>query len=149
MNALIEAANRGIKIKIITCGVHEGCPKSHHAFAPRNKANCARLINGVQEKYKNNIEVYEFNQGNKGLHKKAMIIDDHVIAGSSNLGYKSLVTTSDHELNFFAQSKEFAEKTMKVFNDDIQRSTKRENFSLSATETVRTHTHSALGFLIG
>jgi HKD family nuclease len=149
MNALMAAANRGVKIKIITCGVHEGCPKSHYAFAPRNKANCAHLVNGVEDKYKNNIEVYEFQQGNRGLHKKAMIIDDHVIAGSSNLGYKSLVTTSDHELNFFAQSKEFAQATMKVFQDDIHRSFKRTDFSLSISETARTHTHRALAFLIG
>jgi phosphatidylserine/phosphatidylglycerophosphate/cardiolipin synthase-like enzyme len=149
MNALIAAGNRGVKITIITCGVHEGGPTSHHIFGPRNKANCAHLYNAVNEEHRKNIEVYEYNQGNNGLHKKAIIIDDTVIAGSSNLGYKSLVTTNDHELNFFASSRAFAEATRKVFQTDIKRSYRRLDFSLKTKEHFMNHAHRNLAFLIG
>lgn len=127
MNALINAANRGVKIKIITAGIYANCPLSHYAFGPRNKYNYAYLINSVSEEMKDNIEVFEFQQIKKGNHKKVIVIDDQVIAGSSNCGYKSLVTCSDHELNFFAKSREFADETLKVCEEDIRHSVKVQN----------------------
>lgn len=149
MNALIDAANRGVKIKIITCGVYENCPMSHHTFGPRNKSNCTHLVQSVKPEHRVNVEIYEFQQRKIGNHKKAIIIDDYVIAGSSNLGYKSLVTTSDHELNFIAKSRSFADKTMEVFQTDINHSHPRSDFSLSFNEKTRTFSHESLAFLIG
>lgn len=47
------------------------------------------------------------------------MFDDHtVLAGSSNFGYKSLVTSSDHEVNFVAKSEDFAQKTLAICEED-------------------------------
>ena len=150
MNALIDAAKRGVKIKVITAGVYKDCPTSHLAFGPRNKYNYSFLLKSLSEQEKSNIEIYEFQQIKKGLHKKVILIDDLVIAGSSNLGYKSLETASDHELNFFAKSKSFVEATMKICDVDIKYSKKIENsIDLSITEYFQAFMHRLLAPLIG
>jgi len=150
MNALIDAANRGVKITIITCGEYENCPRSHHAFGPRNKYNCARLVNSVRPEFKNNIEIYEFQQYRTGHHKKAVIIDNCVIAGSSNLGYKSLEVGADNEVNFVVDNSEtFVQRTWAIFNDDILHSVRRTDFSLSTNDYVKTGIHRSIAFLVG
>ena len=57
-----------------------------------------------------------------------MILFDrkYVLAGSSNFGYKSLETTSDHEVNFLADSPKFAQETYKVCALDMKLSKKVE-----------------------
>ncbi len=123
--ALVRAVKRGVKLKLITAGVFRDAPNGQKIFGPRNKANYVRLLNRLSADEKKNVEIYEFTQAKKGLHKKVMIFDKrHVLAGSSNFGYKSLVTTSDHEVNFLADSTHFAEQTYKIFEQDIQRSTR-------------------------
>lgn len=150
MKALIEAAERGVNIKIITSGIYKDCPSSHFAFGPRNKCNYAYLINSLSEERKEAVEVYEFQQIKKGNHKKVILIDDRVIAGSSNLGYKSLETASDHELNFFARSKQFAEETMKICDLDIQYSKKIENPTiLTTSDYFQAFLHKMMAPLIG
>lgn len=150
MNALIEAAKRGVKIKIITSGVYKDCPASHLAFGPRNKYNYAYLVRSLPKDKRGNVEVYEFQQKKKGNHKKVIVIDDHVIAGSSNLGYKSLHTTSDHELNFFAKSQQFADETMKICDLDIKYSQKVHDMtSLSIRDYMKAAMHRVLAPLIG
>lgn len=157
MEALVEAANRGVKVTIITAGVFnnvEGrkdwCPATHKVFGPRNKYNYTRLYNNVELANRKNIEVYEFEQQRKGLHKKVIIVDDHVLAGSSNLGYKSLMTTSDNELNFITSSAEFANATMEVCAEDIRHSIKIERIGpLSAMTKLAAAFHSSFSNLIG
>jgi hypothetical protein len=150
MNALIAAAKRGIKIELITSGVYENCPNSHYVFGPRNKYNYAYLVNSLPESARENVKIYEYQQHKKGNHKKVVIIDDTVIAGSSNLGYKSLVTTSDHEINFFASSKQFAEETYKVCKVDIDRSKEvTGRITLTVGEYVKAALHRLMAPLIG
>ncbi len=149
LQALVRAAARGVKIKIITCGVYENCPKSHYVFGPRNKYNYARLIDLVASDKRENIEIFEFRQHKKGNHKKAIVIDDYVIGGSSNLGYKSLLPMSDHELNFVARSKMFAQETLKIFDVDQAHSAHIEDFSLSYPEYFKAGLHRILAPLIG
>ena len=115
MQALIEAANRGVKIKIITNGYNEkASPRGHQFFAPRNRCNYAYLKNNVNPEARKNIQVFEFKVRKTTLHKKVVICDDYVISGSSNLGYKSLVTMSDHEMNFVTKSKKLADQSAKI-----------------------------------
>lgn len=150
MKALIEAAERGVKIKIITAGIYKSCPASHFIFAPRNKYNYAYLTRSVSKEKRANIEVYEFEQEKKATHKKAIVVDDYVIAGSSNLGYKSLVTTSDHELNFFAKSQTFADETLKICDIDIQCSKKiQDPTRLMISDYFQAAFHRLLAPLIG
>ncbi|MBA2369126.1 MAG: hypothetical protein H0V82_08910 [Candidatus Protochlamydia sp.] len=149
MQALIGAAKRGVKVQIITTNVYKDGPLSHYAFGPRNKYNYSYLINSLPEEYKSNVEVYEYQQKNTGNHKKVIIVDDCVIAGSSNLGYKSLVTTSDHELNFFARSAQFADETMKICTIDMCHSEKIKDFNLTFSEYFRAAVHRLMAPLVG
>lgn len=148
--ALAKAAERGVKIKIITTGIYKDCPNSHYVFGSRNKANYSNLVRSISKENRANVEVYEYQQKKKGNHKKVILIDNNVIAGSSNLGYKSLVTTSDHELNFFANSKEFANETMKICNIDINHSQKiADPTQLTAKEYIEAAMHRVMAPLIG
>lgn len=150
MEAFIGAANRGVQITIITNGVHPSCPGSHRVFAPRNKYNYTYLARSVTKEAQQNIQVYEYRQGNKGLHKKVMLIDDRVIAGSSNIGYKSLVTCADHELNFSAVSAAFAAQTLNICMVDISRSIKIEDpTQIDFSDYLKATIHRILAPIIG
>lgn len=150
MDALIEAANRGIKIRIITSNIYENCPNSHYIFGARNQYNYNYLVENVSEEKKENIEIFEFRQNKKGNHKKVIVIDDYVIAGSSNLGYKSLVSTSDHELNFIARSKGFVKETLNICEIDILHSKKIDApNALSLSQKIKVVLHRFLAPLIG
>jgi phosphatidylserine/phosphatidylglycerophosphate/cardiolipin synthase-like enzyme len=154
--ALIAAAKRGVKIEIITCGIYTNCPISHKIFGPRNKYNYSKIMNALSAEERRNVSIYEFQGYKKGNHKKLIIVDDEtVIAGSSNLGYKSLVTGSDHELNFVAKSKKLAQETLRICQIDKDHSErvikKEENsrWSLSIREHYRAWMHNLLSPLIG
>ncbi|MBX3720149.1 MAG: hypothetical protein KF898_10920 [Parachlamydiales bacterium] len=120
MAALKEAVEqRGVQIEIITCGETVNCPMSQKTFGPYNKWNWVKLANQLEPEYRQNLKVFLYEQKKKGLHKKVIVFDDHtVLAGSSNFGYKSLVTSSDHEVNFVAKSEDFAKKTLAICEED-------------------------------
>jgi phosphatidylserine/phosphatidylglycerophosphate/cardiolipin synthase-like enzyme len=115
LNALVNAANRGVKITLITNGNNNGStPITHHIFGPRNQHNYNQLLKKVSPKAKENIAIYEFKVPNTTLHKKVIVVDDYVIGGSSNLGYKSLVTMSDDEINFVVHNNLLAERVTEI-----------------------------------
>lgn len=122
MDALICAASRGVKVAIVTAGITKGCPNGQYFFGPSNRYNYSYLVNSLPEKARENVEVYEYKQKKKGLHKKVMIVDDFVLAGSSNMGYKSLALSGDHEMNFEAESEKFAEQTKRIVFQDMSKS---------------------------
>ncbi len=121
LNELAAAARRGVKITIITNGFinSKKSPLGHAVFAPRNRYNYRLLAKKIGERHKENLKVYEFKVKNTTLHKKVIIIDDYVVSGSSNLGYKSLETMSDHEINFITKHRGFADKTHDVVQIDV------------------------------
>ena len=128
MQALKEAVERGVKVEIITAAATENCPNGQLLFGPYNRWHWAHLAAIVKPEVQQNIEIYAYQQKKeKGLHKKVIVVDDTVLAGSSNFGYKSLVTSSDHESNFVAKSKPFAERTLAVCEEDKARSKRIKN----------------------
>lgn len=159
MQALIEAANRGVKMTIITNGfIPESSPRSHGIFAARNRYNYVDLINSVKPEVRDNIEVFEFEVNKITLHKKVIVVDDYVIAGNSNLGYKSLVTMSDHEMNFVTKSQTFADRTSAVAKIDAQvggdikgsRNAKKiDNFRLDFKDLLIAANHKLFAPLLG
>lgn len=125
-DALLKAAQRGVKITIVTNGFTQKIsPLTHQFFGPRSEYHLAKLM-----KREKNIECRLFNVAKTSLHKKVMVIDDAVLAGSSNLGYKSLVTMSDHEINFVTEGKEFADRTVEIIEVDQRYSAPFKDSSL-------------------
>lgn len=123
MKALIDAAKRGVKITIISAGMTKNAPNSQLFFGPRNRYNYYYLVTSLTEEERENVTVYEYSQRRKGNHKKVTIIDDQIFAGSSNMGYKSLVLMGDHEMNFQTKSQKLVDLTIKkVIKEDINRS---------------------------
>ncbi len=149
--ALINAANRGVRITIITCGVSQKVSNGQRLFAPRNKFNYVELLHLIESNRRENVEIYEYTQSYKGLHKKVMIFDKrYVLAGSSNLGYKSLVTTSDHEVNFLSLSPKFAKNCIEICDIDKKLSQKVDNNTqLSISDYLVAGMHSIAAPLIG
>jgi phosphatidylserine/phosphatidylglycerophosphate/cardiolipin synthase-like enzyme len=148
--ALARAVTRGVKVVVITCGVFPGCPKSHYFFASRSKYNLNSLLNRVSQVYWKNISVFEFQNERTTYHKKVIVIDDTVIGGSSNFGYKSLVTNSDHEMFFVAKSRDLSRKTKDILEIDKAHS-KVVSFpiQLSCDEYLRTLFNRILAPLFG
>ncbi|NGX58449.1 MAG: Cardiolipin synthase [Chlamydiae bacterium] len=121
---LIRKVNDGVRLTIVTNGNESYSPKGHRMFGPRNRYAYAKIYARVNEENRDLIKVYEFGRGehnlpkNTTLHKKVIVVDNKVIAGSSNLGYKSTVSSSDHEINFVLESDDAAEATIEVIKDD-------------------------------
>lgn len=151
-DALVNAANRGIPITLITNGCDENSPMSHKVFGPRNGFNYIGLKDAIHKNHQKNIEIYEFKVPKTTLHKKVIVVDDTVIAGSSNFGYKSLGPNSDHEINFIAKNSAFAEQTLATIQVDCDKQHARlisKLKSFTIPEFMRTASHSLMGFLIG
>jgi hypothetical protein len=148
--ALLDAIRRGVRIRIITNGETPNCPNSHHVFGARNTAEVLRFAGELTEEQKERFEAFEFTQYKMGNHKKVVVIDDVVVAGSSNLGTKSLRTVADDEINFVAQSAELAAQTLAVCDQDVAHSRPIDlEARLSARERFKAFHHSLMGSLIG
>ncbi|HEV3270100.1 MAG TPA: phospholipase D-like domain-containing protein [Candidatus Rhabdochlamydia sp.] len=150
-DALVNAANRGIAITLITNGYDKNSPMGHKAFGPRNRFNYLALKNEVHKEYQENMNTYEFRVPQTTLHKKVIVVDDTVIAGSSNFGYKSLGPNSDHEINFIGKSPSFAERTLATIAVDYQEEHSKISTAerLTIPEIARAIIHSLSAFMIG
>ncbi len=126
LNALARKVNQGVRLVIVTNGNENFSPKGHKFFGSRNRVEIFRLKKRVHRRNLGNVSVYEYGRKEKNLprktslHKKVIVVDDEVFAGSGNLGYKSLVTNSDHEINFVVTSPAFANRTIAVIMDDAE-----------------------------
>lgn len=154
MSALIKAVERGVKITMITSGLHKNSPHSHKLFAPRTKYNYSYLMKSLSPENKKNVKIYEFSGDNLTNHKKLIIIDNKtIIAGNSNLGYKSLVASSDHEFNFIAESDVLAKKTLEICEIDKQHSIcvneKENEWKITYFEYLATFLHRIFAFICG
>lgn len=152
-NALIRAVNRGVKLVLITNGNHKTSPGSHQLFGDRNRHHYQELLKRIKPVYKKNVHIYEFNVKKTTLHKKVVVVDNTVFGGSSNLGYKSLETMSDHEMNFMAEGAQFAKAVIKILRTDRIREVHAEkiqgNSKLSFCQKWAVLRHKLLAPLIG
>lgn len=127
LDLLAQKVNNGVELTIVTNGCGSSSPLGHQIFGPRNRYNIGKLFSKVHEENRSLVQAFEYGQKAVNLprmttlHKKVVVIDDTVIAGSSNLGYKSTKISSDHEINFVFTSRQVAEATREVIFDDIHK----------------------------
>lgn len=152
-DALVRAANRGINVYIVTNGFESSAsPLSHKLFGLRNQYNCAQLVRAVDKKAKQNIDIREFKVKSVTLHNKVVVVDDYLITGSSNIGYKSLVTMSDHEICCVVKNSQLADlSVLRAYIDGrskySQRSVNPE--AISPCQAIVAGLHRTLAPLIG
>ncbi len=119
IDALSNAAKRGVKIEIITNSKGKETPWAHRFFADLAQNKYRQLF---EKEGHENVKVHEFYRANTTYHKKVIVVDDrHTAFGSSNLGKKSLdEDAADYEFNGIVESPEFAQETMRVLQKDIE-----------------------------
>jgi phosphatidylserine/phosphatidylglycerophosphate/cardiolipin synthase-like enzyme len=126
--ALMQAVKRGVKVHVISNGVHDNSPESTRFISLPNrlyyiptfygrtfgffdKSKCQKMPVGA-------VKIYEYNVFDILYHKKVMIVDNHTfVVGSYNLGFRS--DNSDHELIMIIQNSEVAHKARTILQRDI------------------------------
>lgn len=118
LDALIEAAGRGVEIEIITNSKEKQAPGAHHFFMELGAEKYKQLFTCPGHSH---VRLHEYNRANTTYHKKIVVIDGEYTAfGSSNFGYKSLnELPSDFEFNGMMHSQAFAAQTLRVLDRDI------------------------------
>jgi phosphatidylserine/phosphatidylglycerophosphate/cardiolipin synthase-like enzyme len=131
--ALMEAANRGVKLTIVTNGISEFSPISIHFFGWGNRLSYLPMFYGntyhfwdatyVASLPVKNTHIYEYSLPDMLLHKKMMLIDGKIfVVGSYNMSLKS--ACGDYELIIVLDSEEIAHDAMKVHQTDLKHSIK-------------------------
>jgi phosphatidylserine/phosphatidylglycerophosphate/cardiolipin synthase-like enzyme len=114
-DALIEAANRGVRIILTTNKLMVKSPGAHIFFAELSRHKAHSLFQGRPNPH---IEVYEHSVPHTTYHKKAIVFDGKVsLVGSSNIGRKSL-DGSDYESNLKIESESFAKQLLASLTTD-------------------------------
>lgn len=121
--ALVVALARGVHVHIISNSDHAGTPATHCVYVPRSQEVCRRLLRmtlklRMPTTLRQNLHIYEFISPGCTYHKKALVIDDQVWLGNSNLGDKSLKLAADDEVNICVRSADLAEQTVRVLQVD-------------------------------
>jgi phosphatidylserine/phosphatidylglycerophosphate/cardiolipin synthase-like enzyme len=142
LDALRQTANRGVKTTLITSTGGKNSAHSEKFFGHRNLVCLHDLYHRVDQNKKKNLQFYAYKQGKNGLHKKVVIVDDYICAGSSNMGEKSLVLTGDHEMNFEAQSRALIDVAMQIVETDKHFSTKITSPSITVSNRFWALIHS-------
>jgi phosphatidylserine/phosphatidylglycerophosphate/cardiolipin synthase-like enzyme len=119
IDALSNAAKRGVKIHLITNSKDKEAPLAHRFFVDLAQNNYRQLF---EKEGHQNIKVHEFYRANTTYHKKVAVIDDRYTGfGSSNLGTKSIEENpADYEFNGIVDSSVFAAETMRVLHKDME-----------------------------
>lgn len=151
IEALQAAVRRGVRLKIITTDVYKGCPKSHNLFGPNNLKVLDEFLAPFSEEEKKRVSILVYRERKMGLHKKVIIFDrKYILAGSSNFGFKSLVTAADYEINFLLKSVTIAKKTIAVFKEDELLSVKLSHpFKISTNKILLSYFYRQLSFIWG
>jgi len=122
---LAKAVDRGVRVKIITNGYDKKLsPAGHSTFFFYSRWCYKKLRDAVKNKTKlSRLSYLEFVACNTTLHKKIILFGNHTLfCGNGNLGYKSLKTTADHELNLIIESKQHVLQAKKEVLNDIKKS---------------------------
>lgn len=119
--ALKRAAERGVKIKILTNRVAGNSPRLHVTFAFENVKRALQLASCSK-----NVEVYYWNVPNITYHKKVIVFGEHsMIVGSGNLGVLSLQNHA-YETNFTINSDASVKQELAYLNEDFEKHATRE-----------------------
>lgn len=120
--ALIDAVKRGVKLTLITNGVHDLSPVGSKLFGWGNRISYAPLFYGdtsITPLELGNTHIYEYYVRDMFLHKKIMLIDKRkLVMGSYNLSFKS--AHGDYELILVIDSEEVAKDIQKVHERDLK-----------------------------
>ncbi len=130
MESLIDAANRGIQIQILTPG--EKIDQNYLRIASRNR--WGSLLRA-------GIEIYEYQPSM--YHAKKMIVDDHFVSiGSTNFDNRSFRLNDETNVNVL--NPDFGAQMTAYYLEDLENSTR---ITLEDWEN-RPFTHRVLGWII-
>ena len=105
LTALKTASRRGVEVKLLL-------PKKGDSWAAKYATNSYIL-----DVLESDIEVYHYCKGM--IHAKTMVIDGEFSSvGTSNMDYRSFEI--NFEINALIYNKEFSQKMIAIFNDDIE-----------------------------
>ncbi|CAM2154553.1 cardiolipin synthase A/B [Pararobbsia alpina] len=108
INALVEAAKRGVRIRIITPGQRIDT----HTVREASRACWGRLLEA-------GIEMYEYQP--TMFHCKVLVVDEYMVSvGSTNFDSRSFKLNDEANLNIF--DRDFARQQTAIFEKDIERS---------------------------
>lgn len=112
LKALSAAAERGVRITLLTNRLDGKSPLLHCGFTELSRSAASKLSRYAA------VELYEYAVPRSTLHKKAIVIDSTTtFLGSSNLGRKSLNST-DYEINLRVDSPPFAAAVLQSIESD-------------------------------
>lgn len=120
--ALANAANRGVKIQILTNYNTPNSPKIHKIFGDKSIFH-VRKIARQETKNQKNITLFYWDIKDSTNHQKYILIDDqYTLCGSSNFGYKGFNSMSDYEQNVLIDSQTLNKDLKNHFVRDLKNS---------------------------
>ncbi|MCH9609344.1 MAG: Cardiolipin synthase [Chlamydiales bacterium] len=133
INSLANASDRGLKLTVVTNGINDRAPPYTKNFSYANRVYFIPLLYGrnytLWEKKKcekaplKSAAVYEYFVEDIVYHKKVMVVDRrYFVIGCYNLNKHS--DFCDYELVMVIDSKELAQKAVKIFERDVEHSIK-------------------------
>ncbi|MDH6152182.1 MULTISPECIES: cardiolipin synthase [Paraburkholderia] len=108
INAIVEAAKRGVKVQIVTPGKRIDT----HTVREASRACWGDLL-------KVGVEIYEFQP--TMFHCKLLVVDEYLVSvGSTNFDSRSFKLNDEANLNIY--DRDFARQQTAAFDDDIAKS---------------------------
>jgi cardiolipin synthase len=108
INALVEAARRGVRVRIVTPGKRIDT----HTVREASRACWGDLLAA-------GIEIHEYQP--TMFHCKLLVVDDYLVSvGSTNFDSRSFKLNDEANLNIY--DREFARQQSAIFDADIERS---------------------------
>jgi cardiolipin synthase A/B len=108
INALVEAARRGVRVRIVTPGKHIDT----HTVREASRACWGDLLAA-------GIEIHEYQP--TMFHCKLLVVDDYLVSvGSTNFDSRSFKLNDEANLNIY--DREFARQQSAIFDADIEKS---------------------------
>jgi cardiolipin synthase len=108
INAIIEAAKRGVDVKIVTPGRHIDT----HTVREASRACWGRLLEA-------GVQMFEYQP--TMFHVKLLVVDDYLVSvGSTNFDMRSFKLNDEANLNIYDAA--FARRQTQIFADDLAKS---------------------------
>jgi len=108
INAIVEAAKRGVKVQILTPGKHIDT----HTVREASRACWGPLLEA-------GVQMFEYQP--TMFHVKLMVVDEYLVSvGSTNFDSRSFKLNDEANLNIYDE--DFARRQTQIFADDLARS---------------------------